>query len=345
VGSSIPDLVTRARQGEVRALARLLTVLEGEWDSGPSEAMPLLVPHAGHAHVIGVTGPPGAGKSSLVDRLVAALPCSALGARCSEETAAPRTAGGPPSSPTEHRAPSTEHRIAVLLFDPSSPFTGGALLGDRIRMGGRALDPGVYIRSVANRAHAGGLSRTAHRQVTALDAAGYRTVLLETVGAGQSEVEILGLAHTVVVVLAPGFGDEIQALKAGLLEIADLLVVNKADLPGADRVAASLADATGRPILKTSATAGQGIEELVAAIAEHRAPGTMHEVPSTNERRRVRRAMLVEEAIRERLWRRYETMHAPELARMVERVNRGELDPETAADQGMSEECWRRERP
>ena len=145
----MPDLVAGALGGDVRALARLLTVLEGEWNAGPAEAMQLLVPHAGRAHVVGVTGPPGVGKSALVDRLVTAL-----------------------------RFTST---VAVLAFDPSSPFTGGALLGDRVRMGGRPLDPGVYIRSVANRAHAGGLSRTAARLVTALDAAGYGTILLEKI--------------------------------------------------------------------------------------------------------------------------------------------------------------------
>jgi LAO/AO transport system kinase len=307
VKGSPPDLVAGALRGEIRALARLLTVLEGDWEAGAGEAMQLLTPHAGRAHVIGVTGPPGVGKSTLVDRLVTA------------------------------RASEASHRVAVLAFDPSSPFTGGALLGDRIRMGGRALDPGVYIRSVANRVHAGGLSRTAARLVTALDAVGYGTILLETVGAGQSEVEVAALAHTVLVVLAPGFGDEIQALKAGILETADLLVVNKADLPGAERVAATLrAEAAPRgesgaeacPVLLVSAETGAGIPELVAAIRER------DEARSSGggaERRRTRVRWLLEEAARDALWQRYARSHAGPLAAQTLRVLAGEIDPESAA--------------
>jgi LAO/AO transport system kinase len=302
--SEASTLVTRARGGEIRALARLLTLLEGEWEGGASEAMPLLAPHAGRAHVIGVTGPPGAGKSTLVDRLISAF----------------REAG---------------ERVAVLAFDPSSPFTGGALLGDRVRMGDRALDPDVYIRSVANRAHAGGLSRTAARLVTALDAAGFDRILMETVGAGQSEIDVAGLAHSVVVVLAPGFGDEIQALKAGLLETADLLVVNKADLPGADRVAASLHEASaGRRQaqscpFKVSAATGGGVAELAAAIQSHAA--ALRAAGEWDARRRANARELLVEAVRERLWRRFQSQDFAALTRVLDQVQDGSLDPESAA--------------
>jgi LAO/AO transport system kinase len=322
----ISELVARSRNGEIRALARLLTLLEGEWEGGASEAMPLLTPHTGRAHVVGITGPPGAGKSTLVDRLVGAF----------------RARGD---------------RVAVLAFDPSSPFTGGALLGDRVRMAERALDPCVYIRSVANRAHAGGLSRTAARLVAAIDAAGFDRILLETVGAGQSEVDAAGLAHTVVVVLAPGFGDEIQALKAGLLEIADLLVVNKADLPGADRVAAALevspqrrrdrrevreaarpdprAVVTGggcppeEAVLRVSAVTGEGIEELATAIASHAAALKADGEWDLRSRASARDQLV--EAARERLWRRFEAEHTAALADIFEQLRAGSVDPESAA--------------
>lgn len=303
------DLVAGALRGEARALARLLTLLEGEWDTSAGDAMRQLAPRAGQAHVIGITGPPGAGKSTLVDRLIAAFREGGLG------------------------------RVAVLAFDPSSPYTGGALLGDRVRMGSRALDPGVYIRSVANRAHAGGLSRTAARLVTALDAAGYSPILLETVGAGQSEVEVATLAQTVLVVVAPGFGDEVQALKAGILETADLFVVNKADLPGAERLAASLAEHAARggrelqeaiPVYQVCAASGAGVAELAAALV---ARGEKLRGSETWQgRRRLLARRLLEEALREGLWRRFETEHAPALATFVERVARGELDPESAAE-------------
>jgi LAO/AO transport system kinase len=274
--------------------------------------MGLLATHAGRAHVMGVTGPPGVGKSTLVDRLVTALRSEGEGIARSS--------------------------VAVLAFDPSSPYTGGALLGDRIRMGGQALDPGVYIRSVANRAHAGGLSRTAARLVTALDAVGYGTILLETVGAGQSEVEVAALAHTVLVVLAPGFGDEVQALKAGILETADLFAVNKADLPGADRVAAALraeapprgGDASGeeRPVLLVSASSGAGIPELVAAI---HARARVSATESGQARRRALASWLLEETARQALWQRFIATRGAARDALIERVVEGEMDAETAA--------------
>jgi LAO/AO transport system kinase len=291
------EQLDRALAGEPRWVARLLTLLEGAWSPEVAAAMQRLTPLAGRAQVIGVTGPPGVGKSTLVDRLVGELR-------------------------------NELSRIAVLAFDPSSPFTGGALLGDRIRMMGRGDDPGVFIRSVANRAHAGGLSRTASRLVTTLDAVGYDAILVETVGAGQSEVDVAGLADTVVVVLAPGFGDEIQALKAGMLETADLFVVNKADLPGADRVVASLHDATdGAMPHAVSAATGQGVAELTRAIRGHHACDRA----ALDARRAAHRRALLEEAVREQLWAHFRATHAEALDGAMAQVTAGATDPESAA--------------
>jgi GTPase len=212
--------------------------------------MAALVPDAGRAHVVGLTGAPGVGKSTATSALVTAY----------------RSLG---------------QRVGVLAVDPSSPFSGGALLGDRIRMGEHAADPEVFIRSMASRGHLGGLSRSTPQALRVLDAAGCDTVLLETVGVGQSEVEVAGTADTTVVVLAPGLGDGIQAAKAGILEVADVLVVNKADRDGAARTASDLrsmvamaAEGTGPrwtpPVVSTVAQTGTGIDALVRAVADHR---------------------------------------------------------------------------
>jgi len=197
----VDDLVARARAGETRAVARLVSMVE---DAAPQlrEVMAALAPHAGHAHVVGITGPPGVGKSTTTSALVTEL----------------RAAG---------------RRIGVLAVDPSSPFSGGALLGDRVRMQDHATDPGVFIRSMASRGHLGGLSWTTPQAMRVLDAAGFDTVIVETVGVGQSEVEIAALADTTLVLMAPGLGDGVQAAKAGILEIGDIYVVNKADPDGA----------------------------------------------------------------------------------------------------------------
>jgi LAO/AO transport system kinase len=235
------------RGGDVRAAARLMRQID-DGDLGAEAALAALYPHSGQAQVVGITGPPGAGKSTLVDALLAAY----------------RTAG---------------ERVGVVAVDPSSPLTGGAILGDRIRMQRHALDPGVFIRSLATRGELGGLSRAAADVVTVMDAMGFQRVLVETVGVGQDEVEVARLADTVVVLMVPGMGDEVQAIKAGLLEVADLFAVNKADREGADRVARDLSMMLGlreaRPepdpeILKLSASTGQGVPELVAALARHR---------------------------------------------------------------------------
>ncbi|MFM6848192.1 MAG: methylmalonyl Co-A mutase-associated GTPase MeaB [Terrabacter sp.] len=246
----VPALVASARAGSPSAVARLISLVE---DGHPAlrEVMAALAPHAGSAWVIGLTGSPGVGKSTTTTALVGAFRERGL-------------------------------RVGVLAVDPSSPFSGGALLGDRIRMQDHALDPEVYIRSMASRGHLGGLSWTTPQAIRVLDAAGCDVVLVETVGVGQSEVEIAGLADTSVVLLAPGMGDGIQAAKAGILEIGDVFVVNKADRDGADatvrdlRHMISLGDRTEPglwrpPVVKTVAAQKIGIDEVMEALDKHRA--------------------------------------------------------------------------
>ncbi|MDO9377898.1 MAG: methylmalonyl Co-A mutase-associated GTPase MeaB [Nocardioidaceae bacterium] len=242
----VPTLVQRARGGEARSVARLISLVE---DASPRlrEVSALLVGHAGRAHVVGITGSPGVGKSTTTSALVTRM----------------RRRG---------------HRVGVLAVDPTSPFSGGALLGDRVRMQEHATDVDVYIRSMATRGHLGGLSWAVPQAVRVLDAAGCDVVVVETVGVGQSEVDVAGLADTTIVLLAPGMGDGIQAAKAGVLEIGDLFVVNKADRDGADQVARDLrsmvsrtdAGAWRRPVLKAVASSGEGVDEVAAAVEEHR---------------------------------------------------------------------------
>jgi len=240
------EWLRRIRAGERRAIARAITAVEND----PARAQMLrdaVAPHLGRAHVVGITGPAGAGKSTLVNALVGEL------LKCG-------------------------HTIAVVAIDPSSPFTGGAVLGDRIRMAEHQANERVFIRSLAARGHAGGLSRATAPVIDVLDAAGFDLILVETVGAGQSDVAIANLARTRIVVYPPGLGDEVQALKAGMLEIADILVVNKADLPGADRTARDLlamparhGTQSKRPVMKTVSTTGDGVANLADAIAERKA--------------------------------------------------------------------------
>jgi LAO/AO transport system kinase len=259
-------LAKRVLDGDRRALARLLTLIENG-DRAGQQALAALFPKAGHAHVIGLTGSTGAGKSTLLNRVARSF-----------------------------RA--RHSKIAVVAVDPTSPVSGGALLGDRLRMRDLVSDPGVFIRSMASRGHPGGVAHATRDVVTALDAAGFPLILVETVGSGQAQVAVAQVAHTIVLVEAPGMGDDIQALKAGLLEIADVIVVNKADRPEAKRTVTALktlhtsaqpghhrpeagdspvpsAPADRKdwqvPILETSATSGQGIEELVDTITAHKA--------------------------------------------------------------------------
>jgi LAO/AO transport system kinase len=309
------DLSDAARAGDRRALARLLTAVENH-TAVAEHALRRLYPVAGRAHLVGITGPPGAGKSTLVAALIAEL----------------RKAG---------------RSVAVVAVDPSSPITGGALLGDRVRMQAYAADDGVFIRSMASRGHAGGLASTSTAAAAVLDAAGFSVVLLETVGTGQSEVEVAAAAATTVVLEAPEMGDEVQAIKAGLLEVADIVVVNKGDRPGAQRTAAQLramlvpsaaredADPAQphpkRPeVLVTTATSGEGIPELLAALDAHHEGG---DNGVTRAARRVRAAAQVRAVLVERLWDRLtdEGFSAVTDA-AIEAVAGHELDPYAAAD-------------
>jgi LAO/AO transport system kinase len=306
----VDDLVARARDGEPRAVARLVTMVE---DGSPQlrEVMAALTPHAGHAQVVGITGSPGVGKSTATNALV-----------------------------TELRRDDT--RVGVLAIDPSSPFSGGALLGDRVRMQDHATDAGVFIRSMASRGHLGGLSRTTPQALRVLDAAGCDVVIVETVGVGQSEVEIAGLADTTVVLMAPGLGDGIQAAKAGILEIGDVYVVNKADRDGAEQVrrelrsAITLGDrpegAWKPPIVLTVARDGLGLDELVAEVGRHR---RWLEESGELTRRRTRRAREEIEAIAVAALReRWDKVSGHDhLDAMAEAVVAGELDPYAAADE------------
>ncbi|MCX3064130.1 methylmalonyl Co-A mutase-associated GTPase MeaB [Streptomyces beihaiensis] len=307
----VPTLVAQAREGRPRAVARLISLVEG---ASPQlrEVMAALAPLTGNAYVVGLTGSPGVGKSTSTSALVSAY----------------RRAG---------------KRVGVLAVDPSSPFSGGALLGDRVRMSEHASDPGVYIRSMATRGHLGGLAWAAPQAIRVLDAAGCDVVLVETVGVGQSEVEIASQADTTMVLLAPGMGDGIQAAKAGILEIGDVYVVNKADRDGADATARELNHMLGLgearspgdwrpPIVKTVAARGEGVDEVVEALEKHRA--WMEERGVLQQRRTARAAHEVEAiavtALRERIGDLSGDRHIDALA---ERIVAGELDPYRAADE------------
>lgn len=306
----VPQLVAQAREGRPRAVARLISLVEG---ASPQlrEVMAALAPLTGNAYVVGLTGSPGVGKSTTTSALVSAY----------------RKAG---------------KRVGVLAVDPSSPFSGGALLGDRVRMSDHASDPGVYIRSMATRGHLGGLAWAAPQAIRVLDAAGCEVILVETVGVGQSEVEIAAQADTSVVLLAPGMGDGIQAAKAGILEIGDVYVVNKADRDGADATARelnhmlSLGESRGKgdwrpPIVKTVAARGTGIDEMVEALEKHRA--WMDERGVLAQRRTARAAREVETIAITALRARLADVHGDtHLEVLAGRVAAGELDPYAAAD-------------
>ena len=291
--------------GERRAIARALSAVENETAAGAA-LLRTLHAHLGAARVIGITGPPGAGKSTLVDALIGEL----------------LARGG---------------RVGVVAIDPSSPITGGAILGDRIRMGTHQGDERVFIRSLASRGHAGGLSRSAARAVDVLDAAGYAHIIVETVGAGQSEVEVAELADTRIVVLPPGLGDDVQAIKAGILEIADIYVVNKADLPLAERAESELLSMIALrsyagwkpPVLRTVATTGEGVPQLAEAIAAHAQAGAGRRAGGDVRRTRMRRLLAASAA--GRLRRSIEQGGSSELDRLCDQLSRGEID-HAAAD-------------
>ncbi|MEU7994848.1 methylmalonyl Co-A mutase-associated GTPase MeaB [Micromonospora sp. NPDC049060] len=310
----VPMLVERARAGDPRAVARLITLVESGDETLPRIAA-ALAPYAGQAQVVGLTGSPGVGKSTTTNELVRAL----------------RARG---------------HRVGVLAIDPSSPFTGGAILGDRVRMQDHATDPGVYIRSMSSRGHLGGLSAATPQAVRVLEGAGCDVVLVETVGVGQAEVEVASLADTTLVLLAPGMGDAIQAVKAGILEIADVFVVNKADRDGAD---ATYRDIQGmialgergpgdwRPqVVRAIASRGEGIDDIAAAIDKHRAWLVEH--GELRRRQEARAAAEVEAIALGVLRARIGSLRdGTELPALAAKVAEGALDPYAAADELLSQ--------
>jgi LAO/AO transport system kinase len=307
----VPDLVVRARSGEPRAVARLISLVE---EASPQlrDVAAALAPHTGRARVIGLTGAPGVGKSTMTSQLVTALRRKDL-------------------------------RVGVLAVDPTSPFSGGALLGDRVRMQEHATDPGVFIRSMASRGHLGGLSWATPQALRVLDAAGCDVVLIETVGVGQSEVEVAGLADSTLVLVAPGMGDGIQAAKAGILEIADVFVVNKADRDGADQTVRELKHGLSLarrerlgpswrpPVVRAVAARGEGLDDLVAAVDEHHR--WLVDRGELEQRRQARAAAEVEAIALGQLRSRLGDLRGgTALDQLAKRVAAGEVDPYAAAD-------------
>ncbi len=304
-----PTLSERVLAGDVRAVARAISLVEDESADGAALIQQIFA-HTGRAYLVGVTGPPGAGKSTLVDRMT-----------------------------TELRA--SGRTVGVIAIDPTSPFTGGALLGDRVRMQAHAGDAGVFIRSMATRGHLGGLARATGDAALVLDAAGRDTILVETVGVGQDEIEIVRTADVSIVTLVPGSGDDVQALKAGVMEIADIFVVNKADRDGADRAAASLEAMLSLqtygpgewrpPVLQTEATTGRGVAELLATVERFR----VQTEAERGNRRRSRAEFRVRELLARRFLRDVEehVLAEGEFDALMTRIAARELDPYTAVEQ------------
>jgi LAO/AO transport system kinase len=302
------ELVEQLLEGNRRACARLISLVEND-DPQASEALKELYPHTGNAHVIGVTGPPGAGKSSLVDKLTQVY-------RNQEKT------------------------VGIIAVDPSSPFTGGALLGDRIRMQERATDAGVFIRSMGTRGHMGGLSICTKDAIKILDAFGKDIIIVETVGTGQDEVDIIKAADTILVVTMPSLGDDIQAIKAGILEIGDIFVVNKSDLDFAEKAVLELEmmlnfgeeRSWNPPVIKTIASTGEGIDTLIAAIDSHMTFLKDQGLLEENRRMKVKMELLevLNQCITKRILEKIET--SEEFDSLIDSITQREIDYYTAAE-------------